>query len=59
MEHERQIAADWLISVDFADTFAQGRKSSGDIVRGGPALDRRRAFDPVERAGYEAAEASA
>jgi hypothetical protein len=34
-------------------------KRSGDIVRGGPALDRRRAFDPVERAGYEAAEASA
>jgi hypothetical protein len=27
MEHERQIAADWLISVDFADTFAQGRKT--------------------------------
>jgi len=55
MGHERQIGVDWL-SAHFTDKVAQ----EGQTRRGGlAAWWLRRAFDPVQGAGYEAAEASA
>jgi hypothetical protein len=59
MGHERQIVADWLIRSISPTNSCNDEKGGEVICRGPAAWWVTRVFDPVERAGYEAAKASA